>query len=152
MPKPAISFRLGWLGIVPYVLCSLYRDLLEKSSSKRVHLGRRCESTSYPSAVIERNVDSWTQSSSFMDAFARRALRSSRFVRPVAKFIRRSVEQQADEIEQERKPLDSPFPFPETPSASSKPSDNNRRCKHAKFKRADSESALEDAKVRKERK
>lgn len=62
--------------------------------------------------LFKRNVKPWTQSSTFMDAFARRVLTSSRFVCSVAKFIHRSVEHQAEEIKQERTSFDAPLPFP----------------------------------------
>lgn len=70
-----------------------------------------------------------------MDAFARRALISSRFVYPVAKFIRRGVGKQAYEIEQDKKLIDSPSPFLETPSVSSMSSDDDKYRRHAKTKR-----------------
>lgn len=37
--------------------------------------------------MIKRNLEPWTQSSSFVDDFAQRFLNSPRFVQPVAKFI-----------------------------------------------------------------
>lgn len=95
---------------------------------------------------LECNVDRWTKSTTFMDAFANRALSSSRCASSVAKFMHRSVEQQTDEIEQERKQLGSPSSLPGTPSAPSKSPDDDKRRKHAKRKHVDSDSVPEDAK------
>lgn len=61
--------------------------------------------------VFDRNIERWTQSSTFMDAFTRRTLTSSRFVRPVAKIIRKILIEQTKENEQEPKHFDSPVPF-----------------------------------------
>lgn len=70
--------------------------------------------------VFDRSIECWTQSSSFMDTFARRALMSSRIVLPVAKFIRKNMRDQEEERKAEINITDMPFQALESPSDSSR--------------------------------
>lgn len=60
--------------------------------------------------VLYRNIGQWTQWSTIMDAFAKRALTSPRLVRPAVKFVRKSLHDQDDENKGEPAPLDFPHP------------------------------------------
>lgn len=60
--------------------------------------------------VFDRNIERWTKLSTFMDAFAKRALTSPRFVLPDAKFIRKSLRDQNDKRKKEPKPVNFFFP------------------------------------------
>lgn len=53
--------------------------------------------------MLEHNLELWTQLYLFMDAFTRRALHSSRFVRPTAKCVRKDVRVQLESTEQKEK-------------------------------------------------
>lgn len=69
--------------------------------------------------VFDRSIDRWTQSSPFMDALARRALTSPRFVRPVAKFIRKNMRDQDEEKKTKPEFANLSYPILESPLASS---------------------------------
>lgn len=45
--------------------------------------------------MFDRRIERWTQSSTFMDALARRAIASHRFVRPVSRFIYKTMKEQS---------------------------------------------------------
>lgn len=79
----------------------------------------------------------------------RRASAFSRFWRPKAKFICKSIENQADEFKKNLN--DSPFLFSETPFIPSRSLDEDKHCYDAKAKRVETE-VLEETKKRKERK
>lgn len=59
--------------------------------------------------IPDLNIKKWAQSFSFMDALTRRALKSTHFVCPVAKFIHEKVEEQSGRIEEAEKVTDVPF-------------------------------------------
>lgn len=58
--------------------------------------------------MCERKIERWTQSSSFLNAFTRRALNSPRFVRAVAKFIHKILKDQVEDIEKKKRMTDDP--------------------------------------------
>lgn len=74
------------------------------------------------------------QSSVFMNVFRRRALTSTRFVRPVAKFIRENLREQTEAVDRARDSLDFPFIFTQDESSSSKLAKEKKYRKNAKNK------------------
>lgn len=49
--------------------------------------------------MLERRIEKWTKYSTFISAITRRTLTSSRFVRPVAKFIHVKIEKESNKID-----------------------------------------------------
>lgn len=69
--------------------------------------------------VLDRNIEHWTQKLTFLNAFVRRALTSSRLVRPMAKLVRKKIDMRSDVIGKENRPPIFSFPVLETPRLSS---------------------------------
>lgn len=59
--------------------------------------------------LFNRNIDRWTQSTTFMDAFVARALALPRLVRPVASFIRKNMRAESEKKITETKAPDLPY-------------------------------------------
>lgn len=57
--------------------------------------------------ILERNPECRSQSGSFMDAFTQHALNSARFVRLLAKYIRKNLNDQVEFSEQKEEMTDS---------------------------------------------
>lgn len=72
--------------------------------------------------VFDRTIGRWTQSSIFMEVLTKRVLASSRFVRPVAEFIRKNMRDNEEERKAEIQISDIPNPVPESLSVSSRSS------------------------------
>lgn len=77
---------------------------------------------------FESSVECQTQPSTFINAFARRALVSFSSVYPVAKSIRKNLEVKTDVINDEKSPQEFPFYFAETTSLLSQSLNNKPYC------------------------
>lgn len=70
-----------------------------------------------------------------MDVFMRIALKSSHFVRPVAKYIRSKCKEQTGDIEETKKVSKVPFPTPPLALSQSETSIERRKRRHEKHNR-----------------
>lgn len=56
-----------------------------------------------PEVILDRNIEKWAQSQFFINVFARRALISMHFLRPVAKCSSEKVEKESEKVEETKK-------------------------------------------------
>lgn len=86
--------------------------------------------------VFDLNVERRTQSSTFADAFARRVLTSTQFVRPEPKIIFKVLTDQNHFIDDDKSTPDSPFLFLKALWLSSLKSGDKPYCTHAKSRKS----------------
>lgn len=95
--------------------------------------------------MFECSPERWTQSSQFMGAFPQRALNSSNFARPAAKFIHKNLKAYGKETERKNRMTDNFWNLPESSLSSSKSLEKQKYHKIASRFHSKSEEALKES-------